>query len=437
MKKIIRILFLAVTASVIGQQKTLVTINGEKIQYTPPQNEWSTLGNTGITTANFIGTTDSQDVVFKRNGIKAGYIGGTTSFQTSFGVGALQSNGVGGTFGGGNSAFGANALNATTTGGGNTAVGSSALLKNTSGAGNVAVGYLALEQNTSGSYNTAVGQLALKDVTTGSKNTAIGSKTGYGITEGNANTIIGANVTGLPATLSNNIIIADGSGKQRIRVDANGNVGIGVGDLGSSPTPDALTARLEIKNTAGSPLRIDDGLPGSKAGKVLTSDINGVGTWRDAIAPVLQVVEGIAPSERVNFSPGATGRNYLKSNITLTPGNWLINVGLLINSPTSQDGGGDVTPFTTYGVRFTLSSSENTLDKTGFTFIGNFEEILYTVSIGANPPRFVFFADGMMSVNVTKTTTLYLWNDRSSMLGATLGSVKKNGENYFYATRTN
>ncbi len=41
------------------------------------------------------------------------------------------------------------------------------------------------------------------------------------------NTIIGANVTGLAAGLSNNIIIADGSGNQRINVGSTGNVGIG------------------------------------------------------------------------------------------------------------------------------------------------------------------------------------------------------------------
>jgi len=43
---------------------------------------------------------------------------------------------------------------------------------------------------------------------------------------GSANTIIGANVTGLASNLSNNIIIADGDGNQRINVTATGNVGI-------------------------------------------------------------------------------------------------------------------------------------------------------------------------------------------------------------------
>jgi hypothetical protein len=53
------------------------------------------------------------------------------------------------------------------------------------------------------------------------------------------NTIIGANVTGLASTLSNRIIIADGSGNQRIYVDNTGNVGIGT---------TAPTAKLHLKD---------------------------------------------------------------------------------------------------------------------------------------------------------------------------------------------
>src|SRR3989338_5513263 len=53
---------------------------------------------------------------------------------------------------------------------------------------------------------------------------------------GSYNTILGANVTGLSSTLSNNIIIADGQGNQRINVDGTGNVGIGTTTPGSKLT---------------------------------------------------------------------------------------------------------------------------------------------------------------------------------------------------------
>ncbi|MGB2684251.1 MAG: hypothetical protein WBC43_04470, partial [Olleya sp.] len=48
---------------------------------------WSTIGNAGTDdTVNFIGTTDNQDLVFKRNNIQAGLL---NSNNTSFGVNSL------------------------------------------------------------------------------------------------------------------------------------------------------------------------------------------------------------------------------------------------------------------------------------------------------------------------------------------------------------
>jgi hypothetical protein len=91
----------------------------------------------------------------------------------------------------------------------------------------------ALYSNTTGTNNTANGVQALYDLNItandgSGNNTAIGYNTGRGIVTGVNNTILGANVTGLASNLSNNIIIADGAGNQRINVDASGNVGIGV-----------------------------------------------------------------------------------------------------------------------------------------------------------------------------------------------------------------
>jgi hypothetical protein len=100
-------------------------------------------------------------------------------------------------------------------------------LYNTTGFNNTANWYQALFGNTTGIQNTANGFQTLYNNTTGSNNTALGHNTALGITTGNNNTILGANVTGLAAGLSNNIIIADGSGNRRINVDATGNVGIG------------------------------------------------------------------------------------------------------------------------------------------------------------------------------------------------------------------
>ena len=189
-----------------------------------------------------------------------GNIGDTTrgSSNTSLGYEALLSN----TSGDSNTAIGSVALKDNTTGNVNTAIGHATLRFNTTGSGNEALGHYALFFNTSGSNNTALGQSALVLNTTGSSNTAIGNfslqdlnittnnssgnntavgyGTGGGIITGVNNTILGANVIGLPSDLSNHIIIADGSGNQRINVDASGNVGIG------TTTP---TNKLEVQGT--------------------------------------------------------------------------------------------------------------------------------------------------------------------------------------------
>jgi Repeat of unknown function (DUF5907) len=250
---------------------------------------WALTGNAGTNAAtNFIGTTDNVNLVFRRNNIKSGFI---SADNTALGVNSLAANTTGSrnvsigqnalavnTTGGYNVAIGGVTLNANTTGYNNVAVGDGALVTNTSGHTNVAVGPYslllnttgisntasgtqALSSNTTGNYNVAAGRGALQFSTTGSNNvasglqsmyssstgdnnvaygayslhsnstgssnTAIGYGTGEGITTGSNNTIIGANVQGLPANLSNNIIIADGSGNRRINVDASGNVGIG------------------------------------------------------------------------------------------------------------------------------------------------------------------------------------------------------------------
>ena len=46
---------------------------------TPPNAAWSITGNAGTTAgANFMGTTDNNDVVFKRNNIQAGLLNNAT-----------------------------------------------------------------------------------------------------------------------------------------------------------------------------------------------------------------------------------------------------------------------------------------------------------------------------------------------------------------------
>ncbi|MES2592167.1 MAG: hypothetical protein V4608_09800 [Bacteroidota bacterium] len=116
---------------------------------------WALTGNSGTTAgANFIGTTDAQNLVFKVANTQSGLIDRS---------------------GNGNNSFGYGALNPVTTGAGNTAVGNGPLLSNTSGNFNSAFGNGALLSNTAGSYNSAVGEGALYYNVSGRNATAIGA----------------------------------------------------------------------------------------------------------------------------------------------------------------------------------------------------------------------------------------------------------------------
>lgn len=173
------------------------------------------------------GATDTNTTHNNAMGYNALYHG-WGGYNNAFGMNALKNN-----LGSYNNAFGLNALYTNTTGNHNHAMGYYALFSNTTGTDCLGLGSSALYSNTTGNNLVAMGSSAGYDNTIGGNNTYLGYNTGRGITSGNYNTIVGANVTGLSSSLSNNIILADGQGNQRINVDASGNVIIG----GATATP--------------------------------------------------------------------------------------------------------------------------------------------------------------------------------------------------------
>jgi len=179
-------------------------------------NLWSTNGNSGTNSGNFIGTADNQPLTFKINNQFAGRI---TSRSTAMGLSALSfSSGVDNTAignsallfnssGNSNTANGTEALRSNSTGFNNTAIGTQAMYFNTAGSfntavgsgslganqstGNTAVGVNALESNTTGGSNTAQGMGALSTNSTGSQNTAFGSGADVSVDGLNNTTAIG------------------------------------------------------------------------------------------------------------------------------------------------------------------------------------------------------------------------------------------------------
>jgi hypothetical protein len=189
---------------------------------------WLLAGNAAVA-ADFIGTTNSVDVAFRRFSLAAGKI---STSNTSYGLGALASGSVGeentaigvralGSISSGgsrfNTAIGYQALRLATSVSNSVAIGANALIQSTAGP-NTAVGHNALQGNTGSSFNTAVGAGALNNEG-GSNNTAIGN--GAGFISGSNSVYIGAgaNTTGSGI---NNIVIgfqaSAGTASNRIQI---------------------------------------------------------------------------------------------------------------------------------------------------------------------------------------------------------------------------
>ncbi|MDI1257039.1 MAG: hypothetical protein PSV16_13155 [Flavobacterium sp.] len=199
---------------------------------------WGLLGNAGTSaTTNFLGTTDNNDMIFKRNSIMSGRL---STNNTSFGVSSMQGTSISGT---NNSAFGQMALQNISSGSENTAVGAANQTQNGGGTANTSIGYGSLYANTVSGNNTAIGRYALNanagnGSTEGVRNTAVGSNSVPRNTTGIDNVGIGSNVMYENTTGKNNVAIGSSAlhgysgtlgppAEDRIAVTGNDNTTIG------------------------------------------------------------------------------------------------------------------------------------------------------------------------------------------------------------------
>lgn len=199
-------------------------------------------------------------------------------------------------------------------------------------------------------------------------------------------------------------------------VTSAGNLGVG------TVTPGV---KLEINNgTTNGAVKIVDGSQGD--GKVLTSDTNGLGTWKSV---GVTNFTGVTPA--VSTPYGATADKYMNSYIDLIPGKWFVYLGFLVNGATSAN--------TKYASRFTLSSSTTAVQQVGFTFINNNSFVLTQNSNGsAGATTYGMFSSGIVRVNVTAATRLYVWDVNTRGYGDTSNiSLNSNGENYIFAIQAN
>lgn len=255
---------------------------------------WSLLGNAGTTPATkFLGTTDDNDFVIKRNSIRAGFIGNpnttTGNMNTSFGANSLLNPS-----GTRNTAIGTNVMPSISTGILNVAVGDQSMFSNTSGSTNSAMGVGALYSNTNGSSNVAIGRNALttanasnntavgfgslRQNATGTNNTALGYQSGY-TAIGSNSVFIGYNA-GYNETTSGKLYIENAT----LTTDSSPNNALIYGEFTSSPKVVRTNAQLQI----GNPTVSGYSLPTVRgnAGQLLQTDGAGSTSWVDTASNI-------------------------------------------------------------------------------------------------------------------------------------------------------
>lgn len=195
-------------------------------------------------------------------GVGAQALRGVTSGYHNTGIGHYAAGLT--TTGGQNVALGTFSLNNNITGSENTAIGMESLYSTlgnynvgvgrkagfnvTTGTYTVAIGYKALEAVTTGNYNVGLGGIVLSTLTTGDLNVAIGHSAGEGITTGSGNTILGANLTGLAAALTDNVILGSGG---VIRARYNNDTWTFTSSTGAAFTGSSLALGTSVSSDVG------------------------------------------------------------------------------------------------------------------------------------------------------------------------------------------
>jgi hypothetical protein len=236
-----------------------------------------------------------------------------------------------------NIALGYRALSTATSSESNTAIGSDALkvLGDSTNDRNTAVGTGSFSNLTTGQYNVAVGQGTFLNATSGSNNVGVGKYAGFratndaGVTSSNKSVFIGAETKPLNATSTNEIVIGyDARGLGNNSTVLGNSLITQAKVFGALDLPDATTSTstttgalkvgggvgiVENLNVGGN-AKITGTLTvtnGAGAGKVLTSDANGLGTWTTPT--------GVTTMAAIGSTPNANGATISGVNLNLEP----------------------------------------------------------------------------------------------------------------------
>ncbi|MBK9247461.1 MAG: tail fiber domain-containing protein [Ignavibacteria bacterium] len=364
-----------------GTAGTVLTNNGSGTLTWASPNDWSLTGNTGtIDGTNFIGTTDNKPINFRVNNQKAGRISSVGQVFLGYQAGVNNSN----TFGARNIGIGYQSLNSNTNGNYNISIGYKALYWNIIGSNNTGIGDQVLFANI-GSNNTANGWRALYSNYTGNGNTANGWLALYSNSTGDNNTALGNGADVLSGALTNataigykakvstsNSLVLGGTGAEAVKV------GIGV------------TAPAAFLDVLGN-IKIKDGTEG--AGKILTSDADGLASWATPYDGGWSLNGNIGTVDGTNFigttdntpfnirvnnqkagrisETGQVFLGYQAGNSNSAPQNTGIGYQSLYSNTTGNSN-------TAYGYQALTSNT------TGYENVATGEQALYSNTTGAN-----------------------------------------------------
>lgn len=248
---------------------------------------WTLLGNAGLTGANFLGTTDAADVIFRQNSTMAGLLN-SSLHNTSFGVLALN---AGGSF---NACFGYGA-GQSLTGAGNVAIGYIAAGNTGAGNNNVAIGNQALANNITGIQNIAVGARSLQGNQT-DNNIGIGFRAGGSITTGTDNTVIGFQSMLSLTTQNENVGIGNN---------------VGISTFADSNTYIGYAAAFNVQG--GNCVAIGNNAPG------ISNEFGNWVQWGNFNTTQNGFIGAFEPFYSAAFQPGATGQALISQGPNVSP----------------------------------------------------------------------------------------------------------------------
>ena len=382
-------------AKIIIKDGQIVSQDGTQLKFENTPISGTTAEFTSITAQNLYGNGSNLDNVVKTTNVSQ-TIDGTKTFLNSIKLySSIYNLGGTGTSPQYNVSIGSQAGNSMLAGTNNIALGTEALFENETGVYNIAIGNSSL-RNSFSSYNTGIGSGALRDVSgnqnigigsfalyqiVGDTNIAIGSSAGANMLSGQNNVFIGPYAAQNDSSLSDTTIISNGWGKERLRIDSNGNVSIN----STSATDGGITYRLFVNGsfkatTIYSPYaNLDEVFVGS-GGIEVDGDINANSNIYGDGSGLTNVNAAL-----LNSQPGSYYLNY--NNFTNLP--TIGNATITLSAGDGLQTGGDFTTNQTTNETITLAVNDTVVRTTGDqtidgikTFINDIEVNSLTVGKG-------------------------------------------------------